>query len=63
MRRFTLAVVPALFSLASSLGLSLSAAADGLIVIRELPPGVRPVPGGPRPSRPWKSGITTSRRR
>ena len=30
-----------------SLGLPLAAYADGLIVIHDLPPGVRPVPGGP----------------
>ena len=42
MRRFALAIAPALVSL----GLSLAAAADGLIVVRDLPPGVRPVPDG-----------------
>lgn len=42
MRRFVLALAPALVTL----GLSLAAAADGLIVVRDLPPGVRPVPGG-----------------
>lgn len=30
-----------------SLGLGLAAAADGLIVVRDAPPGVRPVPGHP----------------
>ncbi len=59
MRRFTLALAPVLVSL----GLSLAAAADGLIVIRDLPPGVRPSRAVPRPSRPWRSGTTTSRRR
>jgi len=43
MRRF----VPTLVLVLASLGLSLAASADGLIVIRDLPPGVRPVPGGP----------------
>lgn len=42
MRRFVPALVPVLVSL----GLALSAAADGLIVVRDLPPGVRPLPGG-----------------
>lgn len=41
MRRFALAIAPALVSLC----LSLAAAADGLIVIRDFPPDVRPVPG------------------
>ncbi|MCL4806986.1 MAG: VWA domain-containing protein, partial [Thermoanaerobaculia bacterium] len=40
MRRFVPALVPVLVSL----GLSLAAPADGLIVVREIPPGVRPVP-------------------
>ena len=41
MRRFALAIAPAVVSL----GLSLAAAGDGLIVVRDLPPGIRPVPG------------------
>jgi Ca-activated chloride channel family protein len=40
MRRFALAIAPALVSL----GLSLAAPADGLIVIRDAPPGISPVP-------------------
>lgn len=40
MRRFVPALVPVLVSL----GLSFAAPADGLIVVREVPPGVRPVP-------------------
>ncbi len=46
MRRFPLALAPVLATLVSCLGLSLPAAADGLIVIRDFPPGVRPVPDG-----------------
>ena len=42
MRRFARTIAPAVVSL----GLSLAASADGLIVVRELPPGVQPVPGG-----------------
>lgn len=42
MSRFARAVAPAVLSLA----FALPAAADGLIVVRDLPPGVRPVPGG-----------------
>ncbi len=41
MRRFARTIAPVLVSL----GLSLAAAADGLIVVRDLPPGVRPLPG------------------
>ncbi|MBK9374415.1 MAG: hypothetical protein IPN03_11960 [Holophagales bacterium] len=43
MRRF----VPTLLPVLVSLGLALAASADGLIVIRDFPPGVRPVTGGP----------------
>jgi Ca-activated chloride channel family protein len=43
MRRFVLAVAPALVSL----GLSLAAPADGLIVVPDVPPGFRTVPGHP----------------
>ncbi len=43
MRRFVLAFVPVLVSL----GLSLASAADGLIVVPDVPPGIRPVPGHP----------------
>lgn len=47
MRRFARFLAPVLFSLGLLFGLSLSAAADGLIVVHDLPHGVRPVPGGP----------------
>jgi len=43
MRRFVLAFVPVLVSL----GLSLASTADGLIVVPDVPPGIRPVPGHP----------------
>jgi len=43
MRRFARSLALVLVSL----GLSLPAAADGLIVVPDLPPGVRPLPGGP----------------
>lgn len=43
MRRLALAAAPALVSLA----LALCATADGLIVVPDVPPGLRPVPGHP----------------
>ena len=46
MRRFPVALAPVLVTLVFCLGLSFPAGADGLIVIRDFPPGVRPVPGG-----------------